>query len=216
MLYFFLGKDFSKVRNKTASLINSLLKKNKEASVIKIDADNFNESVFDSTINSQGLFSSKIIIDVKDLGENKLALGFLVKKLKEMKASENIFIWSERGVLADVFKKISSYADKVEKFEEKKGEKEEKFNTFALADALEKKDKKKLWILYQNAIAEDIVPEQIHGVLWWKVKTLIMNKRSVDRKFLNKTADDLITVLHQSRRNNISLEMALEKWILGM
>ena len=106
---------------------------------------------------------------------------------------------------------------------------------FSLTDALGNRDKKKLWTLYQKAIRTNAVPEELHGILFWQVKTMLLvsQKETKDlkpfavskaKKFiqnyseeeLQKLARNLVELYHDTRRGFVEFPIALEQFILSI
>jgi len=110
------------------------------------------------------------------------------------------------------------------------------FNIFSLGDALGKRDRKNLWILYEKAIASGISPEEIHGTLFWQVKSMILSKSAKDAEEAvlkpyvfkksnsyakNFTSEELfaissklVDIYHEARRGVHDFGIALELFIL--
>ena len=100
------------------------------------------------------------------------------------------------------------------------------------------RDPKKLWTLYRKAIISGLAPEQIHGVLWWQMKSVAMaiNAKNADEAGLKpfvfskaKRASDkfskeevenilskLLSIYHNSRMGKINMEYGLESFVLGI
>ena len=97
-------------------------------------------------------------------------------------------------------------------------EKKEEYSAFALADAFGKRNKKDAWILYRKAIDRGEAAEALHGMLFWKVKTMILSGGSVSwkKEELYQVLDELVTLYHESRRGNGELETRLEAFLVGM
>ena len=141
----------------------------------------------------------------------------------------------EGTLLAAPKKAYAKYAESLEEF---KAEKEERFNTFAMADALAAKDKKRLWLLLQEATAAGLAAEEIIGVLWWQLKTLrlaaITNsareaglkdfpynkaKRALVKfkdSELERTSESLLAVYHGGHGGKRDIDLALEQWTLSL
>ncbi len=237
MLYVLYGTDQDKARAKAHELIDSLLKKRPDASFFKVDTENFSEGMFQEYLSGQGLFVNKYIVFCDRLGESKEIRAYIEGMLKEIKESENIFILLEESFLAALKKKIEKYAEKVQEFSlsEKNGAKKE-FNMFALTDALGARDRKNLWVLYRQAVAQGGVSEEIHGILFWQVKSMLLTQSSPDAKSaglnpfvyskakgyaknfsseaLKKMSQELVRMYHEAHRGEINFEDALEQWIL--
>ena len=101
---------------------------------------------------------------------------------------------------------------------------------------LESKDKKRLWISYVDLISKGAIAEEIHGILFWQVKNMILASRAESlsdtglspyvyktsltgsRKYkieeLKKMSGSLVEMTHKVRQGEGDLEIMLEKWIL--
>ncbi|MES3031476.1 MAG: hypothetical protein V4697_03630 [Patescibacteria group bacterium] len=218
MIYFFHGTDVEKARGKAHDLIESLQKKKPDASFVKIDAENFSVHILDEYIGGQGLFVSKNIVFLDRLCEKKDIKEEFVGKIKEIAESENIFIVLEGKLDKVTLGKIEKKAEKTAAFDfaEKPAKKE--YGAFAFADAFGKKDRKNAWMLYRKAIDGGEAPEALHGMIFWKAKTMMLAGGGYGWSGveLKKTLDDLVTVYHDSRRGVHELETGLEAFLLTM
>ena len=159
----------------------------------------------------------------------------MVTALPDLAESNNVFVVIEGSLLAAEKKKFDKYAERVEEY---KKSADSRFNNFALADALAKKDKKSLWLLLSEARLEGISDEEMIGVLWWQLKTLRLAsitasaseaglkdfpynkaKRAL-AKFSEGEVENLshalLTLAHESRLGRISLDTSLEGWVLRL
>lgn len=182
MIYIYHGNDREKIQAKSQELVASLLAKKPDASVFTVTSeDSLNEY-----IESQGLFAQKFIV----IGDNILAE--FTHDIERIKESPNIFIFKEEKI----DKKIK--ADKIQEFN--KVEKKDDYNIFGIANAVG--DKKKLWLAYLDAKKRGIADEQIHGILFWKLKTTG-----------SPHLGSLVDVYHEARRGG-DMSLLLERWIL--
>lgn len=204
MYYFLHGKNTKESRKKLKLLVETLHTKRKNAEIFRINDENWTEGQFDELLVAQGLFDQKYIIILDSLFENKEAKERILDRAKEMKKSENVFLIIESDVDKKAIDKISKYAEKVQKFSG--GEvKEERFNTFGLADAFGKRDKKNLWIKYLQAIDLGISPEEISGVLFWQMKNIIIAKKTKEVK------ESKLSPFVDSRARNFANNFTLEE-----
>ncbi len=250
MLYLLHGSDFKKSRKKLHSLIDVLQKKKPDASFFKLDSSNFSESQLDELVGGQGLFEQKYIVQMDGLLENTKTRDFVVDRLKEIGESDNIFVFIEEKITKPVLKKVQKQAQKVQEFElsEKTGRKFSvvdgteldlgEFNIFNLADAFGKKDKKSLWTLYQKAKMRNIPDEEIHGILNWQLRSMMIASKTKtaqesglkpfvynkSKKFagnfekgeLEKLSSKFISIYHDARRGLCEFDIEMEKFVLGI
>ena len=112
------------------------------------------------------------------------------------------------------------------------------FNIFALTDALGARDKKRAWILYQQALVAGLSAEEVFFKLFWQAKTMLIASRTksvgeTDMKSfpyskaksflknfkpgeLEKLSEDLVVGYHQARRGEGGVETLVEKMLLGL
>jgi DNA polymerase III delta subunit len=261
MIYFLHsdgGKDGAQAAaKKAASLASDLLKKKPDASLFSLTEENWNESAIDEYTGGQGLFSNKYIVLVRGIldatgtaaAKKELKESFL-EKLEVFAESPNIFIISAGSIDKGSLKKIEKHAEKVQevpsgdlaigadgkKTTGKSGGFGGGSSMFAMADALGARDKKTLWILYREAIEEGKVPEEIHGILFWQAKCMVIaaKTKSAGESGLNpfvyqkskryaenfnpaELADllaRLVSVYHDSHRGIHEFETAMERMVL--
>ena len=108
--------------------------------------------------------------------------------------------------------KIEKKAEKTMMFDLVEKSLKSEYNAFALADAFGRGNKKEAWVLYRKAIDKGEAVEAIHGMIFWKVKTMILN--GISEKDLYPTLEKLIDIYHESRRGKYELETKLEEIIL--
>jgi len=158
----------------------------------------------------------------------------VTSSLKEMSESQNTFLILEGALLAPAKKSYAKHAASSEEFIAVKNE---RFNTFAMADALAQKDRRQLWVLLQNAKREGLAAEEIIGMLWWQLKALRLAdvtsnaaqagmkdfpynkaKRSL-AKFtpgeVIKNSHTLLELYHDGHAGLRDIDLALEQWVLG-
>jgi len=235
MLYLIYGTDIQKARAKARSLLDSLIAKKPDSAVLRFNSENINKEDLEEGFKGKGLFSDKYVVFLDSISENKNFEELLLARVKEFAASENIFIILEAGLTKKVLGKFEKHAEKVLEFNLQKV-KEDKFNIFALTDAFGMRDKKKLWVLLQKALREGVRPEEIHGILFWQAKNILLVKsggspmslglnpfvlkkaQGFAQKFSDEeaydTSKELISLYHRSRRGEATLDSALEEFVL--
>ncbi len=235
MLYFFHGIDSQKAGEKANSLIQKMLDKKPDASLFVINSDNCNESSFQEMTQSSALFENKYIVYVKRLLDEKNTSEVVLNFLKEIKESENIFIWNEGEVSKTDLKKIEKCAEKII---DAGGQKkvEERTKIFDICNPIINRDKKNLWVTFHEML-EMYAPEELHGTFFWQFKNIsIASKASQadsglapfpysnakkalnnysEKEILEKTSE-LSKIIHESRVGGVELPIALEKFVLNI
>ncbi len=251
MFYFLHGNDKDAVNDKASSLVADLLKKRPDASFFTLTDESWSDNLVEEYVAGQGLFESKYIVLIKNVfsgdggsaAEKKARKDNFLEKIEDVARSPNIFIVAESSVDKISLKKIEKHAQKVQEFIDKKsefskeiGKGKNDFKIFDLADALGSRDKKTLWMLYRRAIDSGKVPEEIHGILFWQVKNLMIATRTttVPQSGLNpfvfskakayaqnfsttevaQLMEEMVTIYHDAHRGLHDFETALEAFIL--
>ncbi len=235
MLYFFYG-DSKKASDKANELIKKMLEKKPDASVFVIDDENCREGILQEMTRSRALFQNRYIVKVKRI-ENSEKREVIFKFLKEIKESENVFVWSEGKVSILSLNKIKKFAEKsVEVGKSQIPNSKSQNKIFEICNSIINRNKKDLWSKYRELL-EIFAPEEIHGTIFWQFKNIAIVSKSSQKesglapfpyqnakKGLNKYSEkeilekvsELSRILHESRSGEGELEILLEKFILNL
>lgn len=236
MLYLIHGNDWQKARAKAREILESLKKKKPDATLVNLEEGGMSEAKIEELSESQGLFERKFIVFSDRASSDNGNVEIIKSKLLMIAKSENVFVFLEDSLKADLLKVFEKHATKVQEF--KKVEKKERFNSFLLADALGQRNKERLWVLYNEAIREGLVAEELHGTLFWQIKAMRSAElaktpaeaglkpfswtkaRSALRNWtsdeLKNISNKMVSIYHDSHRGEHELETAFEKFILDL
>ena len=237
MLYLLSGKS-----NKRKEYIKLITEKYSLVPQHIYDNDIQDMEITQITSTQTGLFGDKELYVIHNLCRTldlkNILLGFA--------ESENIFIFSEDSVTKPIIKVFEKHDSDIQDFGKEdlpagRQEKKNSFNMFSLTDALGTRDKKKLWLLFQEA-KKNGSPEEIHGILFWQIKNLALVKSSATnlpagrqvpgmnpfvykktsgyaQKFsdteIKKMTRDLVYMFH-NRDMYSTLDIEIEKFILNI
>jgi hypothetical protein len=121
----------------------------------------------EALVEASNLFGEKVIVSLQQVMDDANAKEILVELLPQMKDSANIFIIDEPFADANRIKMLAKFSVKVFNGKEEK----EKLDPFKLATLFGARDKKGVWIEWMR-IRDLDAAESLHGVLWWKWKTI--------------------------------------------
>jgi DNA polymerase III delta subunit len=235
MLYVIYGTDRDKILTAQRGLLTRLKTENPGIDVFSLSEENYTSEELERYVSSAGLFNQKHIVTLLDLLEDEDYGESVVGNLAVMADSENYFIIREGKLSVKTAKACMEHADECMEFALPKGSEEKPFSVFSLADSLGNRDKKNLWILYQEALREGLSAEEIHGLLTWQMKTLVQIAKGATaglkpfvlgkgKRFLSNYKGDeateklfeLTVMYHEARRGGLELPLALERFILGL
>ena len=238
MLYVYYGEDIDTARKKVQATTARMLAKNPDALYFRVTADDVSLSALEELTQSQALFKSEYIVVLDRVSERPESAEVVFAQLQQLKEAPHPIFLLEGTLKAPEKKKIEKYADSVEVFEMRERKAVTSFNTFALTDALAARDTRALWTLFRDAKRHGVSDEEIHGILFWMLKTLALTAQSASaeeaglKPFPYKKAQTALRqfespeVLHErvrtfallpqhARRRGITLEILLEHYILS-
>jgi hypothetical protein len=209
MFHFFSGSD----RNKARSALNKAVEKTaKHGDVLRI-TDAHSLADLQSALSGPGMFATErsVIFDSVLGGENEAMRQVLIDALEHLRDTDEQFYILEAALDAATRKQVEKYAEKSEKFDAPKKEKDN--SIFALSNALQKGDRKALWVGLMREFAKGAAPEAVHGLLFWGAKQMFL--RGADRKRAENLIASLAELPHEARRRGEDLEYALERFALS-
>ncbi len=173
MIYLITGDDFNKASGAFNKYLGILRAKQPAASVFSFTPEDFNAGAFEEVARGETLFFTKHIVTARRLGESEAAMALIKDLAKVMAESASVFLFYEPEASSDVVKVLTKQAKEVKTFPLKVVEKKE-FNVFALTDALGRRDREKLWVLYQTALRVGVSPGDIFWRFIWQVKNMLI------------------------------------------
>ncbi len=160
---------------------------------------------------------------------------FFFANLKQFAHSSNTFVVLEEKILADDSAAIEKCGGKLVVLKSAKAPFRTQGNIFALADALGERDKKKLWVLFEQAVRRGETPEAIAGTLFWQLKSMLLVVRgdgsslspfvaskagrfvkNYSKEEIEHVAYALVREYHEARRSGLGLRERMEKLILSL
>lgn len=236
MIYLLYGQDFQKRGKKLHKILGSLKAKRPDASIFRVDEEELSEdqnsNKISELVGSQVLFGGNYVVIFESVFS--VAGDELKDRMGDMAESEHVFIFVEDKLKASEVKVFEKEGARVEVFESTSS-KPKKFNIFSIAEALASRQKNKLWMLYMEALRNNLSSEEIAGVLFWQIKTLLLVMRgdtkgvkpfsvSKAKRSLGKWNEDkleealgsIVEIYHEARRGGRKMEEGLELFVLSI
>lgn len=236
MLHIIYGKDREKARARFRVLRENLGKKcGEERSVLEGEVT---DGLLESSASSQGLFGNTTLFVFDGVFEKKAEQETLVDRAQDLVSSPNQFLIFEPALEKSIVAVLKESGATLEEFATGKVDTRPAFNIFSLGDALGKRNKKELWVLYQGALDAGLEPEEICGTLFWAVKNIALMKNAKpgdsaglnpfvaekSRNFAkNYTQEELVNLsralvscYHEAHRGNEPMSIALERFVLAI
>jgi hypothetical protein len=215
MLYLFSGDD---AKNKILNYEKFIKSIPANTEIFSISRNNFNPMQIESFYSGSSLFSLKFVVIFSNIFEYEETRDFVLEKLKLMGESNNSFIFLEGKLnkpILDTFKKVEPKRLQLNIFELPK-EKKEKYDNFLVANAFADKDKLHTWIYFRQAMDVGVNMEEIIGVLFWKIKDMILKKNfnKFSEEQLKNFATKISYLLPQARKEGRDAESAFEQFLL--
>lgn len=110
---------------------------------------------------------------------------------------------------------------KVEKFvtvikNEAQEKKQNDTSAFNLANSFATGDKKKTWVTFHEVTYHDDEIEKTHGMIWWKLKDMMMKRSVFSSHQLRDMARSLVAMYHDARLGEEGIKNKLEHFFLTM
>lgn len=229
MLAVFYGNDTHAVREAARSYTQA-----HAALPLSIDSGTYQPGAVMEAAEGASLFGGTSVVIVDTPSQHDDLAREVEENLDALAASAHRFVVIEGPLAADAKKRYAAHAETVA---EHKRPAAERFNVFALGDALAARDKKKLWTLLNDAYRAGLSGEEIAGTLWWQLKTLRLADVTSDaaaagmkdfpynkakralRGFkdgeLAALSESLLSAYHDARQGGLDLDLALERWVLS-
>jgi hypothetical protein len=242
MLYLIYGTNTNKVRAKQRELVAIMQSKQPNVSLYRVTTENWKDSSLEELLGSQGLFLAKYIVTLDKLLEDKEIGSEIIGLLEEMKGSDHAWIILEDKVSTPNLKKIEKFAYKVFDFNEsvgsQAGTEKKRPLAFDFAEQFAGKNKVGAWGEFIKLKDAELAGEEIHGVLWWQMKSVFLAKfcknaeesgltpysfqkalrlsKGWELKELNILLDKLVQIYHEAHRGNGDLMVEMEGMSLGL
>ncbi len=208
MIYLIYGNDVSAKNTEIKNLAEG-------AGIVRVPADQITSNALLTLASQSQLFGTAPITVI----ENALTDGIEVwsdEILSVLKNSFNIFVFLEDSCTQVQIKKYKKYFfDTI--LCEKKQKASVKINAFVIADMYGRRDKIGTWTSYVELIDKGEAPEAISGMLFWKIKTLLL-ARSVtpySKRELERSSSQLVDIYHKAHAGSVDMKVALEQFILS-
>lgn len=236
MLRVLLGGDRKKLRDRLAELRAKHAEKNPTAPILRLEAETFTPAGLGELLGAVGLFGGRTLA-VLD-GILAAAGGRLVlERAAELAASPTLFLLVEEKIPAADLRALAAHAEKIERFE-KDSPAGERAALFPLTDAFGARDRRTLWVRYQEAKLRGASDEEVHAMLSWQARAMYLasvsrsaaeagmkpypfSKAKVfSRNFsaaeLRELPGKLVALYHDARRGAHDLDAALELFLLSL
>lgn len=204
MLKFIVGKDTERAVARGRELEGFVLRetlKGDELSISSLKSKAGEETLFGDT----RAYIADGEIDERFAKELTTISGALL-------SSSHLFVFEAEGD-ASLIKLLEKTKGKVVKV--KAPPKATSFDVFSLAGAYASKDKKKLWLLLQEAYEAGVPTEAIVGILSWKARSILALKGPRDKKAVADSSL-LVRMYHDAHRGEGDLSLLLERFVLSL
>jgi DNA polymerase III delta subunit len=207
MIYILSGNDFK-------AKSSYILKLASKTQVTFLPLKDASKEYLINGASTGSLFGDKSFIVVEDFFiESEVTLTN--EDLEILKNSSSAFVFLEDKMLAKEQKKYAKYAE-IKDFKAKEIKEIPKVNVFSVADAYARKDKVGAWVAYNSAIESGIAPEAISGILFWKIKTMILNNNKEFKvSDLKRYSSEIVALYHKAHGGEVDFVIALEQFILS-
>lgn len=208
MIYLVHGNDNTQKSKEIKKL-------SEEVNFVRVPGDQITRNAILAFASQTQLFGEPPVVVIENIiseGEDILDKEILLA----MQESNNTFVLSEDKLTQVVIKKYQKFIKDTILCEKKEPVKN-KANPFMIADMYAKRNKIGAWTAYIDLVDSGEAPEAISGMLFWKIKTLILadSAKPYSKNELAKASSDLVDIYHKGHSGEVDMKIALEKFILS-
>lgn len=183
MIYFFYGPDTNTSRERVRKKEAVYRKQFADAPILRLNSDTFSVDTANAHTSGPALFSATTLLILDHVFESADAKEFVLNKLKNFQTSDNTVVILE-GVLnkkdSDTVKKCAEKTEYATKIKDR--EQQDRSVLFGITDAFGERDAKNMWVRYIRALREGYSSEEIHALLFWQVKAMLLLCNDADAK----------------------------------
>jgi hypothetical protein len=208
MIYLVYGNDNTQKNKEIKSLAE-------EASIVRVEASQMTTNALSLFALQSQLFGLTPLVVIESVFTNTEGV-FSEEILTKLKESSNLFVFLEDACTQVQIKKYKKYLEDTILCEKKEKPKSAT-NAFIIADMYGRRDKIGAWTAYMDLIEKGEAPEAISGMLFWKIKTLILSHSVApySKKELSQSSSKLVDIYHKAHSGDIDMKIALEQFILS-
>lgn len=207
MIYILLGND-AKKKN---AYLKKLVGGNQPIFISNTDATKEKFFEYAGSVSLFG-FSPSVVAENILKDEN---IKFSAKEILILKESKTTFIFLEEKLNAPILKEYKK-SGIIEEFDNLVVKKVPKMNVFDIAQAFSRRDKIGTWVLYREAVSLGISPEEISGIIFWKIKTMLLSGNGFfSKEELKSNSSNLVDLYHKSHKGECDFTIGLEQFILS-
>lgn len=171
----------------------------------------------ETLIDASSLFGETVVVICVQLGDVVASKNELIRLLKDMEESSNIFIIDEPFANVHLYNKLSKVSKKTYDARE---EQVKDRSVFKLCDSFVTRNKKQAWLDFLHIRATES-GEAIQGALWWKFQLEWQIVREGRRSLFSsddceRIGKDLILSTIYAHRGKKDLMVELERIILSL
>lgn len=177
MLYIFAGDDSARIAHESRVAIDKEIARG--AHLVEMRGGQPSE-VYKDAASTQSIFGGLEVFLLDDVLEGADERESFCAAAEAMAASPHLFVVRTGKLDKETNTILKNTGAKLWDLSISEKPKYSGFNIFALADAFGERDKKRAWTLFVGAVEQGIVPEEIHGTIFWMVKNMLMVKLTPD------------------------------------
>lgn len=228
MLYILLGFDVAKAKMRGTELA-------KGSELVRFGEGGESFASVLGYLSARGLFAPKTTLLLDRPLEGAEGKLLLTEHAKDLAEGEALVIIIETALGASILKLIPKSA-KIEHFDIKEKSEAPPLSSFALTDSFAIGDRKNSWIIYRRLIESGSEPQEIHGILMWQARAMVVASKSntaeeaglkpfvyskakraglrLGESGCEEISRELVHMVHQSRMGGGNLGDLLEAFLL--
>ena len=236
MVYLFYGSDRDHLLAEFGKMVLAYTQAG--ATIIRIHGLEFDALAVEEYLTAQSLLGGDVVVVTNGLLENKNAREYVREHIDRIAASQAVFLFLEGTLLPADQKIFETVAKKIFHHNTHLAQ-GPRFDIFRIPNALGRRNRKELWVLFEQAHINGITTEEIFWQCVRQVKTMLlvsttglsaeklgMNPnhyhyafvaaRNYSHQELRSLSRSLVSMYHDTRRSSTDLRILLERFIFSL
>jgi len=236
----YYGTDTEILLNKVAEELERFQRKYPNGRIVRFDSENFSPSSVLTEICGGGLFALPNLIILDRISLHEEGKDFYKEHHESIAGSMHTIVVREDKIDKPTVVKLEKSGITPHYFELQEKKAREEFTIFDVAMAFGARDKKRLWVAFDTAKRKGSLAEEIHGTIFWAVKTMLITALVTPKEAgeigvkeysyrtykaftknysiteLRQILSDLKEMYHEGHEGGRDLEVLLERYILSV
>ncbi|MES2953776.1 MAG: hypothetical protein V4674_04475 [Patescibacteria group bacterium] len=220
MIQIFYGTDREKRNREFHAAHESAVRTFSNPLLLELSAESWDPALLENAVGGSSFLYDGVVVVAKELLAHKEHGAVFLQFLSDLSKSEAHIFVTEEDLSKDLLRALGKLKQpELLFFDLPKKPVVRSTIGFDLGNAVVAREKKRAWLLYEQALREGMAAEELLWPLNWKVKDSITKMRDRSGPLflqLSGLSRDIVKIYHENKNGGLPIEMAMERLILAL